>query len=63
MSESTFQLVFWASIVWVMYMATFRHKQLIEVDQHMRGNLKETAGGLGKAAKFGVGVARFFLKK
>jgi uncharacterized membrane protein YjfL (UPF0719 family) len=63
MSESTFQWVFWASIVWVMYMATFRHKQLIEVDQHMRGNLKNTARGLGKGVKFGVGIVRFLSTK
>jgi len=62
MNES-YQWFFYAVVAWYLFMATFRHKQLIELNQHMSGNLKETAGGLGKAAKFGVGVARFFLKK
>lgn len=62
MNES-YQWFFFAVVAWYLFMATFRHKQLIELDQHTRGNFREAAGGLAKAAKFGVGVARFFLKK
>jgi hypothetical protein len=54
---------FFAAVAWYLYMATFRHKQLIELNQHMRGNMKDPTHGLGKGAKFGVGVARFFRKK
>jgi hypothetical protein len=61
--DESFKWFFYAGVAWVLYMATFKHKQLIEVDQHMRGNMREAAHGLGKGAKFGVGVLRFFLRK
>ena len=36
-----FHLFFSGLIVGVIYMATFRPKQLMELDNHMRGNLKD----------------------
>ena len=63
MNGSSFQWFFYLVIAWYLFMATFRHKQLIELDQHTRGNLRENARGLAKGVKIGVGIARFFLKK
>jgi choline-glycine betaine transporter len=61
--DESYKWFFYALVAWYLLMATFRHKQLMEVDQHMRGNMKEAAHGLGKGVKFGVGIVRFFLKK
>jgi len=44
------KLVFYGFIVWMVYMMTFRHKQYMELQEHMKGNLKETAGVASKAA-------------
>lgn len=53
------KLVFYGFIVWMVYMMTFRHKQYMELQEHMKGNLKETAGVASKAA----GVLGKLLKK
>ncbi len=58
-----FHLFFYGLIVWVIYMATFRPKQLMELDNHMRGNLKDTASDAKKAANLGMKVLNQFLKK
>jgi hypothetical protein len=49
--------------VWLLYMMTFRHKQFIELSEHMKGNVKEALEGAGKAAGDGMKVLGTFLKK
>lgn len=57
------ELAFYGLIVWLIYMMTFRTKQFMELNDHMRGNVKDTMKDAGKAAGFGMQVLRMFLKK
>jgi hypothetical protein len=57
------QVVFYGFIVWMVYMMTFRHKQFMELNDHMRGNVRDAAGGASKAAGVGMKVLGMFLKK
>ena len=56
-------LVFYGFIVWMVYMMTFRTKQFMELNEHMKGNVKGTLSDAGKAASFGMKVFRKVLKK
>jgi hypothetical protein len=57
------KLLFYGAIVWVIYMMTFRHKQLLELDEHMKENRRQALHGAGKAAGVGLKVLGMFLKK
>ncbi len=57
------KLFFFGFVAWWLYMATFRTKQFLELDSHMRGNMKEAARGAGKAAGVGMKVLGMFMKK
>ena len=57
------QLVFYGFIVWMVYMMTFRHKQFMELNEHMKGNQREALQGAQKAAGVGMKVLGHFLKK
>jgi hypothetical protein len=57
------QVVFYGFVVWLVYMMTFRHKQFMELNDHMKGNVRDAAGGAGKAAGVGMKVLQMFLKK
>jgi hypothetical protein len=57
------QVLFYAGIVWLFYMMTFRHKQFMELNEHMKGNVKDAKDGASKAAGVGLKVLGMFLKK
>ncbi len=57
------KILFYGFIVWMVYMMTFRHKQFMELNEHLKGNVKDAAGGAGKAAGVGMKVLGMFLKK
>ena len=44
-------------------MMTFRPKQFMELNEHMKGNQRDALRGAGKAAGFGMKVLGMFLKK
>jgi len=53
------EFFFYGFIVWMVYMMTFRPKQYMELNEQMKGNVKDAMGGASKAA----GVLGKFLKK
>ena len=57
------KLLFYGAIVWAIYMMTFRHKQFMELDEHMKENRRQALRGAGKAAGVGIKVLGMFLKK
>ena len=57
------ELAFYGFIVWIVYMMTFRHKQFMELNEHMKGNVKDAKDGASKAAGVGLKVLGMFLKK
>ena len=54
---------FYGFLVWLLYMMTFRHKQFMELSEHMKANLREALLGAGKAADYGMKMLGTFLKK
>jgi hypothetical protein len=56
-------LMFYGLILWVVYMMTFRPKQFMELNEHMKGNVKDAKDGASKAAGVGMKVLGMFLKK
>ena len=56
-------LLFYGLILWVVYMMTFRPKQFMELNDHMKGNVKDTMRDAGKAAGFGMKLFNTFFKK
>ncbi len=57
------ELAFYGFVLWMVYMMTFRPKQYMELNEHMKGNVKDAAGGAGRAAGVGMKVLGMFLKK
>ena len=57
------ELAFYGFIVWMVYMMTFRHKQFMELNEHMKGNVRDAKDGASKAAGVGLKVLGMFLKK
>ena len=57
------ELVFYGFIVWMVIMMTFRPKQFMELNEHMKGNVKDAKDGADKAAGVGMKVLGMFLKK
>ena len=57
------ELFFYGFIVWMVYMMTFRHKQFMELNEHMKENQRQAVRGAGKAAGVGMKVLGMFLKK
>jgi hypothetical protein len=57
------ELAFYGFVVWMVYMMTFRHKQFMELNEHMKGNVKDAKDGASKAAGVGMKVLGMFLKK
>ena len=57
------ELMFYGFILWMVYMMTFRHKQFMELNEHMKGNLKDAKGEAKKAVGVGMKVLVNFLKK
>jgi hypothetical protein len=57
------ELAFYGFVVWMVYMMTFRHKQFMELNEHMKGNVKDAKDGASKAAGVGLKVLGMFLKK
>jgi hypothetical protein len=56
-------LIFFGFLAWMLYMMTFRHKQFIELNEHMKGNRREAIQGAQKAAGVGMKVLGHLLKK
>ena len=54
------KLFFFGFLGWWLYMATFRHKQLMELNGHMRGNVRDAGEGLTKGAVTGVRIWKMF---
>ena len=50
------ELAFYGFVVWMVYMMTFRHKQFMELNEHMKGNVKDAKDGASKAAGVGMKV-------
>jgi hypothetical protein len=57
------EMAFYGAVLWMFYMMTFRTKQFMELNDHMKGNVKDTMKDAGKAASVGMTVLRMFLKK
>jgi len=57
------ELFFYGFIVWMVYMMTFRPKQFMELNEHMKENQRQALRGAGKAAGVGMKVLGMFLKK
>lgn len=57
------EVFFYGLIVWVIYMMTFRTKQFMELNDHMKGNVKDTMRDAGKAAGVGMKLFNTFFKK
>lgn len=57
------ELAFYGFILWMVYMMTFRTKQFMELNDHMRGNVKDTIGDATKAANAGMALIEKFRKK
>jgi hypothetical protein len=49
--------------IWMAYMMTFRTDDWIRINAQHREHQREVFGALGKGAKFGFGIARFFLRR
>ena len=56
-------LIFYGFIAWMVYMMTFRHKQFMELNDHMKGNVRDATGTAGKAAGVGFKSARHVPEK
>lgn len=54
MDQTFAQILFVGLIAWLFYMATFRHRQLIEINEHMKVNARWTSRGAAKAANMGL---------
>jgi hypothetical protein len=63
MNEQLFYLILVASLVWMVYMMTFRTEDWLRINSQYRENQREVFGALGKGAKFGFGIARMFMRK
>ena len=59
MNESLGSYVFWAAIVAAIYMAVFRTKDFIALDERVRENQRNALGGVAKA---GLGLFKMFKK-
>ena len=57
------QVMFYGFIVWMVYMMTFRPKQFMDLNNHMKGNVNDAVGGAKKATGFGMKLLGMFLKK
>ncbi|MDE2507818.1 MAG: hypothetical protein KGM43_11450 [Planctomycetota bacterium] len=57
------ELAFYGFILWMVYMMTFRTKQFMELNDHMKGNVKDTMKDAGKAAGFGMKLFNTFFRK
>ena len=57
------EVVFYGFIVWMVYMMTFRTKQFMELNDHMKGNVKDTVSDAKKAANAGMAIINKFRKK
>ncbi len=57
------ELAFYGFILWMVYMMTFRTKQFMELNEHMKGNVKDTVGDAKKAASLGMELVNKFRKK
>ncbi len=56
-------LAFYGFIMWMVYMMTFRTKEFMELNEHMKGNVKGTLSDAGKVAGVGMKVLNKFRKK
>ena len=63
MDQSLGQIVFIGLVAWILYMLTFRLKDFIAINEHMRGNIKDAGNVAGKATGIGLKVLGTFLKK
>ena len=57
------EFMFYGFILWMVYMMTFRTKQFMELNEHMKGNVKDTVSDARKAAGMGMKVIEKFRKK
>jgi hypothetical protein len=55
--------LFYAIIIWVFWMMTFRPKQYMELSDYAKQNQRDALRGAGKAAGIGMKVLGRFLKK
>ncbi len=53
------EFAFYGFIAWIIYMMTFKPKQFMELNEHMKGNVQDAKDGASKAAI----VLGKFLKK
>ncbi|MDG3006446.1 hypothetical protein [Paludisphaera mucosa] len=63
MDQGFAQIVFVGLVAWIFYMLTFRLKDFIVINDHMRGNIKDAGNVAGKATGIGLKVLSTFLKK
>ena len=67
LAETGNEWIFWLALliamVWMIYMATFRTNEFIRLMDKDRERKREAAQMLGKAAKGGFSMARWFLNR
>ena len=63
MDQGFAQIVFVGLIAWIFYMITFRLKDFIAINDHMKENVRWTGKGAEKAAGVGLKTLGHFLKK
>ena len=63
MDQNFFYVILVASLIWMVYMMTFRTDDWLRINAQHRENQREVFDALGKGAKFGFGIARMFMRK
>jgi hypothetical protein len=61
--QNFFYVILVACLAWMVYMMTFRTDDWIRINAQHREHQREVFGALGKGAKAGFGIARFFLRR
>jgi hypothetical protein len=61
--QNFFCVILVACLAWMVYMMTFRTDDWLRISAQHREHQREVFGALGKGAKAGLGIARFFLRK
>lgn len=63
MNEQFFWVILVGCLAWMVYMMTFRTDDWIRINDKHREHQREVFGALGKGAKVGFGIARFFMRR
>ena len=62
MHDNMGSYVFWAAVAGTVYMAIFRTKDFMALNEHMKENMRWSNQGVAKGAKAGLGLWKSFKK-